>query len=263
MSEDINLRTTFNNEAELYDLVRPNYPEDLFDSVVKIAQLQDTSKLLEIGPGTGQATESFAKRGYKIIAIELGSALANIAKKNLAEYNNVKIITGTFEDTEFPPNSFDLIYAATAYHWIKPKVKFNKPHKLLKNGGHLAIIGTNHVSDEKGDKFFFASQHIYKKYKSDRKYDDNFRLSRVSELKADDVDENLFTPVFFRAFPLVIQYSSKKYAQLLNTFSPTISMEPEKRKEFLKEIEKLIDEKFGSSIQNHFAMTLTIAKRRD
>lgn len=262
MNKDISLRTTFNNEAELYNAVRPRYPEELFNELIETAQLQDDAKLLEIGPGTGQATEMLAKRGYKIIAVELGTDLAEVARKELVKYKNIQIITGAFEDVELPQESFDLVYAATALHWIKPEIKFTKPNKLLKNGGYLAIIGTNHVSDEEGDEFFFASQHIYKKYKPGGKQDNNFRLSRTAELKVDEIDEKLFTSVFFRAFPLVVPYSAKEYAQLLNTFSPTLSMEPDQRAGFLEEIERLIQEKFGGSIKKSFAMTLTIAKKK-
>ena len=262
MNKDTKLRATFNKEAELYDLIRPSYPEELINALIKIVQLQENSKLLEIGPGTGQATEPLAKRGYEIIAVELGSELAEVARKKFEEYEKVEIITGAFEDVELSKSSFDLVYSATAFHWVKPECKFNKPHNLLKDGGHLAIIGTNHISDEKGDEFFFATQPIYKKYKPGGKYDDDLRYKKVSELKADEVDENLFRPVFFQAFPLVIAYSAEEYAQLLNTYSPQISMEPDQRARFMEEIKELVNEKFGGSIQKHFAMTLTIAKKK-
>lgn len=262
MNKNVDLRATFNEEAELYDLVRPHYPEELFDSVVKTTQLQDDAKLLEIGPGTGQATEPFAKRGYEIIAVELGVSLANLARKKFKNYHNVKIITGAFEDIELPLSSFDLVYSATAINWVKPEFKFSKPYKLLKSNGYLAIIHTNHVSDEKNDDFFFAIQPIYKKYKPGGKYDDNLRFKHISELKADEIDENFFTPVLFQVFPLIIRYSANEYAQLLNTYSPQISMKPDQRANFIKEIKELINEKFGGSIQKHFAMTLTLAKKK-
>jgi len=262
MDKDISLRTTFNSEAELYRAVRPQYPDELFDALIDKTKLSSDAKLLEIGPGTGQATEPLAKRGYNITAVELGSDLAEVAQNHLAKYENVKVVTGAFEEIAFEPQTFDLIYAATAFHWIKPEVKFSRPYDVLKEEGHLAIIGTNHVSDEQGDEFFFASQPIYKKYKPGGKHDDNFRLKRTDELTADKVDESFFTPVFFHAFPYVVWYSAKEYAQLLNTYSPTISMEPNQRAGFLQDIEKLIEEKFGGSIQKHFAMTLTIAKKK-
>ncbi len=102
---------------------------------------------------------------------------------------------------------------------------------------------------------------MYKKYKYGGGHDDNFRLERIGELLEDAVDETLFTPVLFHVFPHVVPYSAKKYAQLLNTYSPTISMERGQRAGFLKEIETLIDEKFDGSIQKQYAITLTLAKR--
>src|SRR5262245_22690878 len=218
MPGDINLRTTFNSAAELYQAARPHYPEELFDALVEAARLRAGARLLEIGPGTGQATKPLARRGYEITAVELGADLAGAARKYLAKYENVRIVTGAFEETELPPQTFDLVYAATAFHWIRPETKFSKPHGILKADGCLAIIGTNHVSDEKGDEFFFATQPIYKKY-AGGKHDDSFRLKRSDELIADEVDENLFALVLFCVFPFVVSYVVNHYSQLLHYLS--------------------------------------------
>ena len=261
MSKDINLRTSFNREARLYHEIRPRYPEALFDSLIKVTNLQDSAHLLEIGLGTGQATEPLAKRGYKITAVELGADLAEVAREVLKKYKRVEVVTGAFEDIEFPPESFDLVYAATAFHWIRPGFRFNKPYNLLKQNGHLAIIHTHHVSDEAGDEFFFASQPIYKKYKL-YDQDDSFRLPLTSDLKPENLDEKFFAPVFFKVFPLVVRYTAKEYAKLLATYSPTLSMKPEMRVEFLKDISDLLEETFGGSLIKQFAMPLTIVKKK-
>jgi SAM-dependent methyltransferase len=261
MNKDINLRGGFDSNAQLYHKARPRYPDTLFETLIRVTNLQNNANLLEIGPGTGQATEPLARRGYKITAVELGVELAEVAKDALKKYKNVEIVTGAFEDIELPPNSFDLVYAATAFHWIEPAVRFKKPHTLLRNSGHLAIIHTNHVSDEQGDKFFFASQPIYKKYEL-ADLDGSFRIPRTANLKPEELDENLFTPVFFQAFPLTVRYTGDEFAELLSTYSPTIAMSPEMRRGFLKEIAQLIDIKFGGSLIKPFAMTLTIAKKK-
>ena len=262
MPKGIDLRTTFNTEAALYRAIRPCYPEALFDALVKTTALRDDARLLEIGPGAGQATESLAKRGFAIVAVEIGEDLAAVAREALNQYANVHIVTGAFEEAEFPPESFDLVYAATALHWIKPEVRFSKPHQLLKAGGSLAVISTHHVSDEAGDAFFFASQPIYKQHKPGGTYDDNLCLTRSAELTPDAVDENIFAPVRFDVFPLAVRYSATEYIQLLSTYSPTLSMESDKRAHFLGDIEMLIEDKFDGSIVKHYAMTLTIAKKR-
>ncbi|WP_392475982.1 hypothetical protein [Nostoc sp. C110] len=66
------LRSTFNQVALLYDQVRPGYPEALFDDVVSLSRINPGGRILEIGCGTGQATVPFARRGYRILCIELG-----------------------------------------------------------------------------------------------------------------------------------------------------------------------------------------------
>lgn len=260
MHNDINRRITFNNNAQTYREIRPKYPEALFDTLIQTAKLPGKAHLLEIGPGTGQATLPLAKRGYDITAIELGVSLANEARNTLKDYPNVRILTGAFEDVDLPYDSFDLIYSATAFHWIKPDVKFTKSHRILKSNGYLAVIHTNHVSNEEGDAYFFATAPIYKKY--DPTDDETFRLPRTEALKPSDVDVHLFTLVLFKTFPLIIRYTANEYVQLLSTFSPTLSMPIETREKFLADITKVINDQFGGSIDKHFAMSLTIARKK-
>ncbi|MCB9460626.1 MAG: hypothetical protein H6670_13315 [Anaerolineaceae bacterium] len=126
----------------------------------------------------------------------------------------------------------------------------------------MAIIHTHHVSDEADDRFYYTSQPIYKKYNPGDTYDDNEVLHRLVDIEPNSVDESLFEPVFFRAYSLFVQYSAEEYVQLISTFSPTISMQPASRIEFLSEIKDLIADTFDDRIQKHYAMSLTIAKKK-
>lgn len=260
MSDSLGLRTTFNGAAELYNQARPRYPESLFGKLVEVTKLKSGSTLLEIGPGTGQATEPLARRGFAITAVELGTELATVARRELAACPKVEVITGAFEEVSLPESSFDLVYSATAFHWINPEIKFTKPHRLLKNGGYLAIIHTEHVSDEAGDEFFKASQPIYDKY-GDEKMGNRFRIPSRGDLKPTDIDTSLFRNIYFDSFPIVYVYTAKQFTDLLSTYSPNLAMPAEKCRAFLKEIAELINNKFGGKIERHFAMTLAIAKK--
>src|SRR5256885_12225749 len=75
------LRATFDQAAELYDRARPGYPRELFDDFAELGQLRPGDRVLEIGPGTGQATVPMAERGFHITAIELGPSLAAVADR--------------------------------------------------------------------------------------------------------------------------------------------------------------------------------------
>lgn len=99
MADDRNrLRTTFDEAASLYDEVRPGYPEDLFDDVVSLSGITAGGRILEIGCGTGQATVPFARRGYRILCIELGENMAAVARRNLEGYPQTEVRTGAFEE---------------------------------------------------------------------------------------------------------------------------------------------------------------------
>jgi len=262
MPQDLSRRTSFNSVVENYHASRPHYPEALFDTLVAKAGLTDDAKLLEIGPGTGHATEPLARRGFDIAAVELGAKLADKARETLSQYPNVRIVVGAFETMPLATNAFDLVYAASAFHWIEPAAKFSKPHALLKSGGHLAIIRAAPISDEAGDAFFHASQPVYKKYTPGSR-EESIGLLRRDELKPAEVDGTLFTVSSFDTFPVVFRYSAKEYVALLGTYSPTIAMEPDRRAGFLGDMKSLIENEFGGRIERHMSMNLTIALRRD
>lgn len=265
--KDAKLKTTFNGNAERYHKYRPRYPQVLFDKLIHDTNLTSASRLLEIGPGTGQATEPMAKYGCNITAIELGADLADKARDSLKDYQNVNVLTGAYEDLELLAASFDLIYSATAFHWIRPEVRFKKSAQLLKHGGYLAIIYSEHVSDEAGDDFFFASKPIYNEFASRDSAinaDDSFRLPKISELTPrPPIDLSLFTLESFTPFPVTITYSAHDYVELLNTYSPTIALSPSWREKFSTSIKDLINTDFNGTVDRTFAMTLTIAKKKN
>jgi SAM-dependent methyltransferase len=125
------LRTTFDEAASLYDEVRPGYPEDLFDDVVSLSGIPAGGRIMEIGCGTGQATVPFARRGYRILCIELGENMAAVARRNLKGFPNAEVRTGAFEDTSSQEGAFDLAISATAFHWLDPSVAYPKTARAL------------------------------------------------------------------------------------------------------------------------------------
>lgn len=261
---DESLRKTFDQNAEIYNDTRPGYPEDLFESLIKITNLKDGASLLEIGPGTGQATKDLAKRGYKITAVELGESLAAIARRELQAYPKVEVLTGSFEDTELPASHYDLVFSATAFHWIKPEFKYTKPYKLLKNKAHIAIIHTHHVSDGREDQYYYKTQPIYRRYFEDRPKshkDTATPLQTPADLKPDQLDESLFKPVYFGIFEQVITYKTEDYLQLISTYSPNLAMPADKREAFFAELRKVINEQMAGRVEKHYAHTLTIGEK--
>ena len=79
------LRAIFDGDSSLYDRARPDYPAELFADLTELTGLGPGSTVIEIGPGTGQATRSLVAIGAEVTAVELGSNLSDVLRAKLPE----------------------------------------------------------------------------------------------------------------------------------------------------------------------------------
>ena len=99
--------------------------------------------MVEIGAGTGIATEPLVERGLNVTAIEPASALAAVAEAKLAD--RAHFFAGRFED--FPPSaSVKLLPASNAWHWVEPRRAVELAARLVEPGGSLALMWTEVIS---------------------------------------------------------------------------------------------------------------------
>jgi SAM-dependent methyltransferase len=137
---------TFDEVADLYDRARPQCRDQLFDDLFALAGMEPSGKdVLEIGCGTGQATLPLARRGCNVAGVEMGKNLAHIARAKAAQYPNVRIVTARFEDWDPRGASFDMVFAATAWHWLDPGLRYRKAAQLLRPAGVLAFTSGGHA----------------------------------------------------------------------------------------------------------------------
>src|SRR6185369_16029825 len=125
-------RRSFDASAELYDAVRPGYPDALAEELLATAG----RRVLEIGAGTGKATVVFARHGASIVALEPGGKLAAVLRRNVAGHD-VTVEETTFEAWPIA-QPFDLVMAAQAIHWVDPAVRYHKAAEALAPGGVVA-----------------------------------------------------------------------------------------------------------------------------
>ncbi len=78
------------------------------------------------------------------------------------EYPNVRIVCSPFETRRPPePARFDMVFTATAWHWIDPAVRYRLAWEALRPGGHLAFWSASQVFPDGGDPFFREIQDVY------------------------------------------------------------------------------------------------------
>src|SRR5256885_11146542 len=162
-SERGELRRTFDRVPEIYDRARQTYPDPLFDELFAYIGVP-RPKVVEIAPGTGQATGSLLGHGAEVTAVELGPNMAAFLARKLPAVN---VINAPFEDVELPTDTFDAVVCAGAFHWIDPKIRFTKPRDLLRPGGTMAIISGHQITDPADHGYFDAVFPIYQKHRAD------------------------------------------------------------------------------------------------
>lgn len=259
------LRTTFDEVALLYDRVRPRYPPALFDDVICLSRIPEGGRILEVGCGTGIATEPFARCGYRIDAIELGPNLAAVAEEKLAAYPNVSIHIGDFEELPIQESTCDLAISAQAFHWIDPEIGYPKLARVLVPGGSIALWW--HVDVRTTDEgFFTAVQPIYDREMHGGEHRP-FVLPRPEEVRIrykDQIDRTgLFGEVTIRTYRWDGDYTAFDYIDLLRTFSDHIAMEPAARDRLFQGIADLIDGEYGGRITKERLTVLCLARRDD
>ncbi len=265
MTDQRGLGMTFDSVADLYQQARPEYPGQLYQAMIAAAGLNAGARLLEIGCATGKATLPLARRGFRITCVEPGSALAVAGRRNLTDFPQVEVVQCTFEGIDpVGHEPFDLVFAATAWHWLDPAVRYQHAWELLRPGGHLAFWSATHVFPEGGDPFFTELQPIYEEIGEGLPEGAAYpRPGELPEQREDIETSGLFEPVLVRQFGWEVTYDADGYIRLLDTFSGHIAMQPWQRKRLYSEIRRRLEERADGLLHRGWGAVLHVAQRRD
>lgn len=258
------LRQTFDEAAARYQEARPEYPDEIYETLIAQTGLRpERDAICEVGPGPGKATLPLARRGFRITCVELGAALADEARRNLAGFDRVTVVNADFESWQpAAPGSFALVFAATAWHWIDPEVRYRKAWELLRPGGHLALWGSAHVFPDGGDPFFREIQDVYDEIGEALPPATTFaRPDELADSRAEIEASGLFTGVTVTWFDWEIRYTAEAYIRLLDTFSGHIDMAEWKRDRLYGEIRRRLAARQDGELRRHWGTVLHVARK--
>jgi SAM-dependent methyltransferase len=253
-------RATFGTVAEQYDRARPSYPAAVFDDLAALGGIPPGGRVLEIGPGTGQATVELARRGYEVVAVELSPELAAMARRNLAAFPHAEVVTADFEAWAGEPESFDAVVAFTAFHWLEPETRFARAARLLREDGALGVVQTNHVLPAGGDAFFAEIQDVYDEVVP---HPDNRPPPRPEEIRGPTAEleaSPLFGAIAERRRLWTQTYDAAGYVAVLGTYSPNLSLPAEQREELLRRIAERIEQRPGGRVTKHYLATVAVGR---
>lgn len=255
---------TFDTVAATYAKLRPGYADALYQDVFAYCPVDAASRAVEVGIGGGQATEPVLRTGCSVTAVEPGEHFCALCMEKFADYPGFSVINGKFEDTDFLPNHYDLVYSASAFHWVPEEIGYRKVFDMLKSGGAFARFA-NHPWRDKGNPALAAAlDEVYAKYyhthyRTVPKLEDEYTEAQALR-RAEITKKYGFTDIRHQLYRRTREFTAAEYVQLLGTYSDHISLPDEVRLPFFRAVEEVI-EAHGGSMTIYDTMDLQLARK--
>ena len=255
---------TFDTVADTYAKLRPGYVDALYQDIFACCPLDASSRAVEVGIGGGQATEPILKTGCSVTAVEPGESFCALCREKFAVYPGFAVVSGKFEDTAVPPESCDLVYSASAFHWVPEETGYRKVFAMLKSGGVFARFA-NHPWRDKGNPALAAAldeayaQYYHTYYCSVPKLEDEYTEAQAAR-RAEIAAKYGFADIRYRLYRRTRAFSAQEYIMLLGTYSDHIALPEEVRLPFFRAVEEAINA-HGGTITIYDPIDLQLARK--
>lgn len=254
-------RRLFGEDPAGYDMARPGHPEAVYDILRERCGLRPGSKVVEIGPGTGQATRRLLELGADpLVALEPDPALAAFLREGLGD--RIEIRPTTLEAAELEAD-FDLAAAASSFHWVDQEVGLARIRDALRAGGWVALWWTVFGDARRPDPFRDAMDSLVRdlpRGPSEAKgsgppfaHDGEARVAALERAGFDRVEP--------RRIEWTHTWDTAGIRGLFASFSPFRALAPDRREALLDEIGRLADVEFGGQVTKPVVTALYTAAK--
>jgi SAM-dependent methyltransferase len=261
----------FDEVPALYDRVRPGYPDELFADLATITGVDETATVLEVGCGTGQATRSLARLGCSVTAVEPGAGMAALARQRLADIPDVEIETSTFEEWDDRGRRYDLLVAASSWHWVDPSVGWQRAHRVLGAWGWIALLGHVVVRRPGEPEVYAETADLHERFSPGNRgwghppLEEDVRATDEDWGLVDDPGDpgGLFGPPTVRWYPTVQWFDGAGFADLLRSQSLYRRLEPDVREPLLDAVAERIRTRMGDRVPRRYLSVLRAGQRSE
>ncbi|MER5599236.1 methyltransferase domain-containing protein [Streptomyces sp. NPDC002265] len=260
------LGRVFDEVPELYDRVRPGYPDELFADLVAVTGLDAASSVLEVGCGTGQATRSLAALGCPVTAVEPGAGMAALARRRIDAFGNVEVETSTFEEWDDRGRRFDVLVAASSWHWVDPSVGWQRAYDVLRPGGWTALLGNVVVRRPGEPEVYTETADLHERFSPGNPgwghppLEDDVRSTDEGWGPVEDPGE-LFGPTTVRWYPAVQWFDGEGFADHLRSTSLYRRLDRDVREPLLDAVAERIRTRMGDRAARRYLSVLRVARR--
>jgi SAM-dependent methyltransferase len=249
--EDRRRAGSFGEDAEQYDRARPSYPPELVEDLAG----PDVHRVLDVGCGTGIAARLFAARGCSVFGVEPDARMAAVAQRH-----GIEVAVAAFEAWDPPPEAFDLVICAQAWHWVDPGIGPVKAGTVLRPGGRFAAFWNSYAP---APEMQAALTEIYQRYGQSELLTPAVSAETRHEdrLTSPLQQAGMFEAVDQRRYPWRRVYRRDEWLEQLATQSHHRTMAPDTLQGILAEIGTVIDRLGGQITVDHTTLLITARRR--
>ena len=129
----------YSEAAKIYDSKWSFYIDASADETIRRLSLTPTTRVLDVGCGTGALLEKLALRGGLVLhGIDPVPEMLAVARGKLPE--TVSLQPGWAEEIPHPSHDFDVVVCSSIFHYIRePEKALLEMRRVLKPGGALVL----------------------------------------------------------------------------------------------------------------------------
>jgi SAM-dependent methyltransferase len=259
-------RRLFGLNPEGYDHARPEYPAAIYRFLVDQRALVPNTATLEIGAGSGLATRRLIELGAKPITVIEPDIRFSPSLRALGEATGTDIrwIQTAFEDAELPPHAFDLVAAATSFHWLDPAVALDKIADALKPGGFAALWWNVFQDLDREDPFHDATRSLLANLAASPAGAPDtmpFALDRRAR-EADFARTDKFEAVANAETRWTLMLDAEQVGRLYEGFSHIQRLPEAERVQLLRSLIEIVRNQFGGRVERNMTSVIYVARRK-
>jgi SAM-dependent methyltransferase len=253
-------RVLFGTDPSGYEAGRPDYPDWVYETLSERCGLGPDVHVLEVGPGTGLVTRHLLSAGASVTVVEPDPGLADFLA---AGSPTVEVIRSPLEGAVLPASSFDLVVAATSFHWVDQRVGLNTLRHCLKPGGWVAMWWTLFRDPGSADAFTQEVERILgpaTRGAFDEEGRPPFQLDeqhRVRDLSAWGGLVDLTAEVV----PMPFVLSPERARALYGSMATVLRRPADEQDRLLDSIERLAEGRFGGMVERQFVTAMYTGRR--